>query len=64
MKTLLKEEITATTSKKIFVEEDGSKSVEYYFIDRYGSWRRTNISMWAITKYRETHDLNLENPVL
>lgn len=55
---LVIEEKTKTTNKKVFVDEEGKEVVYYYLIDDSGNEKRTNISAWGISKFRENHDVN------
>ncbi|MBQ0157146.1 MAG: hypothetical protein KBT22_11345 [Bacteroidales bacterium] len=54
---LVMEEKTRTTIKRIFVDKGGKEVVYYYLIDDLGNEKRTNISAWGISKFRENHDV-------
>lgn len=56
---LVMEEKTKTTNKKVFVDENGREETYYYLIDDIGNEKRTNISAWAISKFRENHNVRI-----
>ena len=56
---LVMEKKTKTTNKKVFVDEKGREEIYYFLIDDLGNEKRTNVSVWAILKFRENHNVRI-----